>query len=200
MSYSQGQEEEAILKAFGDKKDGRFLDIGAYDGKTFSNTLALAERGWTGVCVEPSPHAFRRLQETYKGRSDIDLVCVAVDAGNFGIRKFHDTDDLVGSLDEEHVTKWSKQVKDYRDIWVQVVNMSMLLEAFPLPYDFGNIDVEGKNIYVAKAFLELCEKRGHLPKVLCIEHDGNNIELSNRGRALGYASCYLDGNNIILAR
>lgn len=36
---------------------GRFLDVGAFDGKTFSNTWRLAQEGWFGVCVEPSPPA-----------------------------------------------------------------------------------------------------------------------------------------------
>ena len=35
--YSQRDEELHILGYFGDKV-GRFIDIGAYDGKSFSNT------------------------------------------------------------------------------------------------------------------------------------------------------------------
>lgn len=62
VRYSQNGEQEAILKIFGES-EGRFLDIGAYDGKTFSNTLALIERGWSGVLIEPSPNAFMALAD-----------------------------------------------------------------------------------------------------------------------------------------
>jgi hypothetical protein len=54
-NYSQNNEQEIILKYFGDFK-GHFLDIGAYNGVDLSNTRALLELGWTGVLVEPNPY------------------------------------------------------------------------------------------------------------------------------------------------
>jgi FkbM family methyltransferase len=43
---------------------GVFVDIGAYDGVTFSNT-AFFERvlGWTGLLIEPNPIAFGELKQ-----------------------------------------------------------------------------------------------------------------------------------------
>ena len=41
MKYSQGNEQEIILK-FLNGRVGRYLDIGAFDGVVSSNTLALA--------------------------------------------------------------------------------------------------------------------------------------------------------------
>ncbi len=58
--YSQNDEERVILELVGDGK-GRFLDIGAFDGVMFSNTRALVERGWCGICVEPNPFTFLKL-------------------------------------------------------------------------------------------------------------------------------------------
>jgi len=42
-------------------KDGYFIDIGAYDGITISNTYALEKIGWKGICVEPVPEIYERL-------------------------------------------------------------------------------------------------------------------------------------------
>jgi len=54
--FSQNDEEKHIVRFFRDKIDkGSFLDIGAYNGKAFSNTHRLALNGWSGVCLEPSP-------------------------------------------------------------------------------------------------------------------------------------------------
>ena len=58
--YSQNNEEEIILNFFKEKK-GIFLDLGAYDGIGLSNTRALAEKGWKGVCVEQTAY-----KEAYK--------------------------------------------------------------------------------------------------------------------------------------
>jgi FkbM family methyltransferase len=41
---------------------GVFVDIGAHDGITFSNSWFFEKkRNWSGVCVEPNPAVFRRL-------------------------------------------------------------------------------------------------------------------------------------------
>ena len=40
---------------FGYKENGTFVEIGAYDGESFSNTSGLADIGWTGHYVEPIP-------------------------------------------------------------------------------------------------------------------------------------------------
>ena len=61
VNYSQGGEQAAILEYFGEKRDGRFLDVGAFDFRGLSNVRALAERGWGGVLVEPDPQAFASL-------------------------------------------------------------------------------------------------------------------------------------------
>ena len=53
---------------------GVFVEAGAADGVTGSNTLWLErERAWTGVCVEPHPETFQHLRRLRPG-------CVAVHA------------------------------------------------------------------------------------------------------------------------
>ena len=47
---------------FKDKIDGYFVDIGAHDGVTFSNSKFFEEIGWKGVCIEPNPKIFKLLQ------------------------------------------------------------------------------------------------------------------------------------------
>ncbi len=45
-------------------RNGCFLDIGAFDGVTWSNTLFFErEMGWTGLCVEASPTRFAALRQ-----------------------------------------------------------------------------------------------------------------------------------------
>ena len=43
------------------EKHGFFVDVGAYDGITGSNTLLLEQNGWDGICVEPNKEPFKRL-------------------------------------------------------------------------------------------------------------------------------------------
>jgi hypothetical protein len=51
-----------VVHYFGGACGGTFVDIGANDGVTISNSHALEESlGWQGVCVEPHPGAFAKL-------------------------------------------------------------------------------------------------------------------------------------------
>src|SRR5262249_40394148 len=59
------------------KRNGVFVDVGAYDGVTFSNTLMLErERGWAGICIEPLSDVFTELR---KNRA---CICVQACIGN----------------------------------------------------------------------------------------------------------------------
>ena len=63
--YSQlGQDKFIHENFFPEKKEGVFVEIGAYDGITFSNTYFFEKKlGWKGLCIEPNPQAFNRLKD-----------------------------------------------------------------------------------------------------------------------------------------
>lgn len=56
---------------------GFAVDIAAGDGRTMSNTLALFEKGWTGLAVERDPVAFAKLAKAYES-FDVSLSRMAV--------------------------------------------------------------------------------------------------------------------------
>jgi len=61
--FSQnGQDEFFLEELFVGQDSGFFVDIGANDGVTFSNTYALERKGWRGLCVEPHPDVFEQLR------------------------------------------------------------------------------------------------------------------------------------------
>lgn len=72
-----GQDKFVYEHFFQNKKDGVFVDIGAYDGVESSNTLFFEESlGWQGVCVEPIPDIYEKLK---LNRKSICLNCCASD-------------------------------------------------------------------------------------------------------------------------
>ena len=61
--YSQcGQDKWLLENVFQGKESGIFVDIGAHDGVSFSNTLRMEQIGWCGVAIEPMPEAFAKLR------------------------------------------------------------------------------------------------------------------------------------------
>lgn len=74
-----GQDRYIAEQVFPGKTDGFFVDIGAHDGVTFSNSKHFEELGWTGVCVEPNPHVFQQLKENRS--CDCVNACVSETSG-----------------------------------------------------------------------------------------------------------------------
>lgn len=71
-SYS-GNGEDIILKEylFKGKKNGFFVDVGAFHPKIISNTFLLSKAGWRGINIEPNPQAYKLFQK-YRPK-DINL-------------------------------------------------------------------------------------------------------------------------------
>jgi len=61
--YSQVKQDKWVCEFFNYKKNGYFLDLGAYDGIELSNTYYLEkELNWSGICVEASKIIFEKLK------------------------------------------------------------------------------------------------------------------------------------------
>ena len=63
--YSQVDQDRILNEqVFCGMRNGVFVDVGAHDGTSFSNTLVFErELGWTGLCIEPNPDVFTRLND-----------------------------------------------------------------------------------------------------------------------------------------
>ena len=206
MNYSQNKEQEAILKYFGDFK-GTFLDLGANDGQTLSNTRALAELGWCGCLVEPSPIAFSKLKKLYEEskKGCFYLYNCAVGLSNSSM-PLHDSGQLLGvgdtglvsTLVKKETERFSKTVS-YTDIDVKVYRWKTLLNRLSIKkFDFVSIDIEGLDADVLDQ-MDLTDV-----KLLCIETNGNK-ELEKK--IIEYTSkfgmenvIYRSGENIIVCR
>jgi FkbM family methyltransferase len=168
---SQTNEDEIIQEYFGDRK-GRFLDIGAYNGVDFSNTEALANRGWGGVCVEPSPIPFKDLLALYRERDDIQLCnCVITPGEPSGLDLFYDNrGDAVSSYDPTHMEVWAQQGCGFDPYLTWFLPINTLLAKIGLDFEFINIDVEGTNFALTAAILPLL---GEKNEMLCVEAENN---------------------------
>jgi len=193
---SQYGEDGFILSFFGAQK-GRFLDVGAYDGHTFSNTGQLAERGWSGVCVEPSPSVFPYLME-YHQDHDVRCVNAAVTPGGAWTSLWDAKGDALSSVDGRHVEKFSASGYPFQRCWICGVTWAQLLEGFPGPYDFLNIDVEGTNAELTLA----CPLDMIGARLVCLEDDltGERENVIARFRSFGYAEPKKIGGNLLFAK
>lgn len=198
MSYSQNNEEEIILSHFGEKI-GSFLDIGAHDGKEYSNTLALAERGWTGVCVEPSPESFVKLLALHGANPKITCVQAALVPGAGKWCSFYDScGSTVSSLDHAHTKKWEAGYgSKFRLMHLFAVGVQHFFLRYGTDFDFVNLDVEGTNLDL---FFALPLGQLTKLKLLCVEHDSQWDLMERRAAEYGFRPISRNGENLLLWR
>lgn len=172
--YSQNNEEQIIANYF-KEFIGKFLDIGAYDGKNLSNTYRLAEQGWSGICVEPSVSAFSELLKNHNKNKGVLLINAAV-APTSCMQLFYDSmGDAVSTTNKVHKTKWENGSNvRFRPYYINTITIKQIMN-IQNEFDFVNIDVEGNNFALFETWpFDICR-----PKCFCIEHDGTQ-ELLNK--------------------
>lgn len=196
MSWSQNNEEEILLDYFGGTV-GRFCDLGSFSLTALSNVRALIDRGWSGVLVEADPLAFAgilRDLDAIKPTGEITPICAAV-MPEAGLTRFA-IGGGVSTASEAHRKVWADQVQ-YRDIVVAAVTPGHLLECYPGPWDFLNVDVEGKNM----AILEKLPLADMGVRLACIEHEGHQERIQDLCAQFGLTECIgSNAENILVAR
>ena len=150
MSYAQFQEDLAVIRYFGPSFRGRFLDLGAFDGKTRSNTLFLAEQGWSGVAVDASWEVVPKVLKAFE-KYPVEFLNAAVGVKR-GIIEFFDCPQAnLSTCSGDLVRRTPTSRKDSRKRNVACVTVGDIIEAFPGPFDFFSIDLEGVTFSVLKS-------------------------------------------------
>ena len=156
--FSQNNEQEIIKNYFEVHEHSRkhvFLDIGANDGITYSNTHACALRGWYGVLVEASPKAFERLKELYRGKPGISVYQLALldHDGRIWLNESGPLDSpedvaLVSTVKDEEMDRFKNATK-YNRVQVPCFKWETFLNASPhKDFDLISIDIEGAEMDV----------------------------------------------------
>ena len=193
--YSQDREEGFIVEFFGDRVE-RFLDVGAHDGHTFSNTMHLVERGWTGVCVEPAASVFASLLATHRDRAGIQLVNAALAVKREIIPFWDSNGDCIGTTEIPNRDQWAQSGVKFSKTWIQTLTPDDFFVAFPGPYQFISIDVEGtsKDLLLGLPIATLGVE------LICVEFDNHKDEIEAHCRTLGFNKFEVVGCNLMVSR
>lgn len=159
-----------LEKYLGCKTNGRFVEVGAFNGYNWSNTYPLAALGWTGLYIEPQPEYFAECRQRHSVHPNVTCHQLAC-SNKSGIMKLY-LGGSVSTIKEETVAAYSTLPEFSfcgldltKFIEVNVVRLESLLVGWPAEYDLLVIDVEG-------AEMDVIEGAGlfdHRPSMLIIE-------------------------------
>ena len=152
--FSQDKQDEFVDKYFQKLKNGIFLEVGAADGVTFSNTLFLErERNWTGVLIEANRKLYNSLV-TLRRKAYIINVCLSLDDG-INVVSFLPAELLGGVEKPLTAEKMMDRVKhDHPDIQAEEVlciPLYSILKAISMTHiNFFSLDVEGAELAILR--------------------------------------------------
>jgi FkbM family methyltransferase len=154
-----GQDKWVLETVFPGVADGFFLDVGSADGTYLSNTKALEQHGWKGVCIDPFPthmqdRTCQMLREVVFSRAGERV-------------KFRASGEIGGISDTLGV--WKERASQAPTVEFTTVTLADILERTHAPQfiHFISLDIEGAELEALKGFPFDTYKIG----ALAVEHN-----------------------------
>jgi len=172
--YSQNNEQEIILNYFKNQAMGTYLDIGAYDPETFSNTRGLYELGWRGVLVEPAEMNFQVLQKYFYKDNAMQVIQTCVGDYDGEIPFYDSNGDAIGTTVATHAKIWEQGYgTKYTTVQSRVITFESLMKmTIYKKFDFINIDVEGMDFLIFRQI----DFNSVGCSLVCVEYNGREKE------------------------
>jgi FkbM family methyltransferase len=149
--YSQANQDKWVLELFKDYENKNYVDVGAMDGILYSNTYALENFRWSGICIEANRNSFNQLNNN---RQSINVNCAVTDYN--GICKISDNGACCHV--SEHGTE---EIECYRLEDILIKNNC------PSIINYLSIDIEGYEYNVLKDF----DFSKYFIQVITLEHN-----------------------------
>jgi FkbM family methyltransferase len=204
--YSQLGQDEFIEYYFTQRKpkSKMFVEVGAFDGKHYSNVRRLVEKhGWRGLSIEPVRKNFAKLCESYWGK---DVKCIQAAVSNHtGTAEINvstyphlpEWGSDVASLSTEDNARWTKT---YGAKWEkETIEVKTLTDIFSenglKNVDLLSIDAEGHDVEV----LEGLDFSQHKPQLVVVEYGDKRRNIAELLASKGYSLVYDNKQDLFFA-
>ena len=138
--YSQIKQDYFIDLILDQKQEGFFIDIGAHDGITLSNSYFFEkERNWNGICFEPMPEVFNKLKEN-RTCITINAAIYTNDTSDLTFTRCYGYTEMLSGIsefrDEKHIQRTESEILKYKgkteEIKVKGVELNTILDQYSI--------------------------------------------------------------------
>lgn len=167
-----GQDLHVIQNIYPNKTGGYFVEVGAYDGLSMSNTHMLENKfNWHGVCIECNPLWFSKLKTNRPNCINLDYAVYNADDKILDF--IHDDEGgcsgFVETNSHDHILK-----KDIINVTTQKLTTILDLVDAPNFIEFLSLDTEGSEYEILNSH----DFDKYVFGYICVEH--NNIEINRQ--------------------
>lgn len=187
MFYSQQSEDKILYEKYLNYRDGFFIELGAMDGVTFSNSLFFEnELNWRGILIEPTT----QYNDLVKNRPNCINYnfAISTDEGQVEFLGNYALGGIIKTMSQKHRTIWNLD-KNWSPILVKSIPIHKLISNNIKKVDFFSIDVEGGEFEVLSTYNWEIDTY-----VILIEMADDNIKNDNCRKLLLDKGFNFDGN------
>jgi len=156
IHYGQWAEDVLVRKLFSrKKKDGVYLDIGAFHPYKHSNTATFWLKGWSGINIDANPNTIKKFNKIRPNDVNICNALVPEETYKSGVREIElllpNKNDIsaIGTCNNELANE--RNLKEIVKVKANTIN-NILIENKVTHVDYMNIDVEGFDLQVLQSF------------------------------------------------
>ncbi len=188
--FSQYNQDKFLNEVvFYNKKNGFFIDIGAHDGISYSNSLFFEKfNNWNGICVEPNPSVFSKL---ILNRTAINLnVCIGNENKKVKFTQIEGFSEMLSGITEKYDEKHIQRIHNdllvnggkKSEIEVNMVSLDTIDGLKNKKIDFISIDTEGNEFDIVSSInFDML-----VVKSLVIENNYNDIRINKYLNSQGF--------------
>jgi len=188
--YSQTRQDFIVDQLFFKKKNGFFIDLGANDGISFSNSYFFEKyRNWEGICVEPIKEVYDKLKKNRNckvincaiGEKTEKLTFTRVVGPSqmlSGLKKFRHPDHKKRTLKEVELNG-GEVIEEI----VKCISFKEMMSKFDVKViDYLSIDIEGGEFEVLKTI----DLREFIIKIITVENNYDDERINDYMVSKGY--------------
>jgi FkbM family methyltransferase len=170
---SQTGEDAKLLAYFHRKRDGVYVEVGAFDGIEMSNSYAFEQIGWRGLLVEADPDLADKCRRNRPNATIVNSAAVPPGSPSHVTFQVASENRGLSSLELDRTSRsllkaWTGRVT-IRQITVPAATLDDILAGVGIgEIDFMTIDVEGHEWSVLRGL----DLRRWRPRVLILERNG----------------------------
>lgn len=176
--FSQYGQDKYVDKVLHHLRDGVFVDIGANDGISYSNSYFFEkELAWTGIAVEPSPRAFGELVRNRE--CQFFNGCISNYDGTTPFWYLSGKPQMLSGIPNNYDVKHKRRIDmtirqhggEKEELMLPCLTLNSLLRKYNISrLNFLSIDTEGGEYAILEAF----DFNLYVVDVICVENNYHN--------------------------
>ena len=173
-SYSQEGEDLILRRYFDGKKNGFYIDIGAYHPTQISNTYYFYRKGWSGINIDANPDSIDIFNK--RRTRDTNLLCaVGKNGEELSFYRFQNNVSAINTFEKPMADQMIREgyaIKDIISVTTQGLSEILAKHVDPKQkIDFMSVDVEGHEL----SLLTSNNWDTFRPEVLLVEILGSDL-------------------------